>query len=74
MSNLAEPRAFEDHEDVLEEVELFVAAGGPEVLPVIDQVVLLLIASIVGDLLVREIAPALRRPHCGEKAADRSPP
>jgi hypothetical protein len=43
------PRAFEHCADVLDKVELFVAGGGPEILPVIGQVVLLLLALVVGE-------------------------
>jgi hypothetical protein len=34
---------------VLEEVELFVGRGGPEILPVVDEVFLLLFALLVGE-------------------------
>ena len=40
---------LEDGVDVLEEVELLVGAGGPEVLAVVDQLLVLLLALLVGD-------------------------
>ena len=40
---------FQQGVDVLEEVELLVGAGGPEVLPVVDQVLFLLFPFLVGE-------------------------
>lgn len=40
---------LEDGVDVLEEVELLVGAGGPEVLAVVDQLLVLPLALLVGD-------------------------
>ena len=40
---------FHDGVDVLDEVELFVGAGGPEVLAVVDQILVFLFALLVGD-------------------------
>ena len=34
---------------MLEEVELLVGAGGPEVLPVVDQILFLLLSLLVGE-------------------------
>ena len=42
-------RGFQDRIDVLDEVELLVAAGRPEILTVIDEVCLLLLAFFVGE-------------------------
>ena len=40
---------FQQGVDVLEEVKLLVGAGGPEVLPVVDQVLFLLLSLLVGE-------------------------
>ena len=40
---------FQKSIDVLEEVELLVGAGGPEILPVVDQVLFLLLPLLIGE-------------------------
>ena len=40
---------FQKGVDVLEEVELLVGAGGPEILPVVDQVLFLLLPLLIGE-------------------------
>lgn len=40
---------FHQGVDVLEEVELLIGAGGPEVLPVVDQILFLLFSLLVGE-------------------------
>ncbi len=40
---------FQQGVDVLEEVKLLVGAGGPEVLPVVDQILFLLLSLLVGE-------------------------
>lgn len=39
---------FQDRIDVLNEIELLVAAGGPEILTVIDEILFLLLAFLIG--------------------------
>ena len=40
---------FQDGVDVLNEIELLVGAGGPEILPVVHQLLVLLLPLLVGD-------------------------